>query len=120
MRRYGHWLSALTSYVRYSIYVAATASLLSGYELFISLCMMVTSVEAVNTEDTSSGPKCSIFEGVNAAFTAWFIAFTAWVAWKRPELSPLIRGTSTRPVADDPDAPTPRERTALRKWEELN
>lgn len=82
--------------------------------------MMVTSVEAVNTEDTSSGPKCSIFEGVNAAFTAWFIAFTAWVAWKRPELSPLIRGTSTRPVADDPDAPTPRERTALRKWEELN
>lgn len=95
-------------------------TMLSGLKYMAVIWIMATPVEAGNNDESSGGPKCSIFEGVNATFTAWFICFTAWVAWKRPELSPLIRGSSTRPTPDDPDAPTAREKTALRKWEELN
>lgn len=98
----------------------ALVPLLQSIHPLLIICLLTTPVGGVNTDDSSGGPKCSVFEGVNATFTAWFIAFTAWVAWKRPELSPLIRGTSTCPVAVDPDAPTPREKTAIRKWEELN
>lgn len=107
-------------------HAAATTSLLAfsylihGLGPLITIWLMATPAEGANTDEAASGPKCPVFEGVNAAFTAWFIAFTAWVAWKRPELSPLIRGSSARPVPDDPDAPTVRERSAIRKWEELN
>lgn len=70
--------------------------------------------------EESSGPKCSIFEGANVVFMSWLIAFSAWVAWKKPELAPFIRGTSTRPIPADPDAPTPKERANMKKWDELN
>lgn len=111
------WLSNAINMLFYS----TLASLTGKAWTLVNLWAFLTVAEAVNTDDsTSGGPKCSVFEGVNATFTAWFIAFTAWVAWKRPELSPLIRGTSARPSAADPSAPTPRERTAIKKWEELN
>lgn len=70
--------------------------------------------------DESTSMKCPIFEGINIAFVSWLIAFSAWVAWKKPELAPFIRGTSKCPVPADPDNPTSKEKVALRKWNELN
>lgn len=86
---------------------------------FFLIYLTIPLCEAAGNDDTS-GPKCPMFEGVNAAFMSWLIAFSAWIAWKKPELAPFIRGTSVRPDPVDPDAPTPRERTALKKWDELN
>lgn len=87
--------------------------------LLLIILLVIPTCEAAGG-DESSGPKCPIFEGVNAAFMTWLIAFSAWVAWKKPELAPFIRGKSTKPVPVDPAAPTPRERTAAKKWDELN
>lgn len=66
--------------------------------------------------DEATGPKCPIFEGINAAFMPWFIAFSAWVAWKRPELSTLMLGTSKKPRYADPAAPTASERKRRKQW----
>lgn len=85
----------------------------------ILIFALIARCQAANGDD-SVGLKCPIFEGVNIAFVSWLIAFSAWVAWKKPELAPFIRGTSQQPTPADPNNPTPRERTALRKWNELN
>lgn len=89
----------------------ATYTLLHGgmatthIRLGLILQGMTTSVHA-GGGDEPTGPRCSIFEGVNASFMPWFIAFCAWVAWKKPELSDLILGVSRRPRIADPAAPT--------------
>lgn len=83
------------------------------------IVVLLTRCEAAGG-DESNGPRCPVFEGVNIAFTSWLIAFSAWIAWKKPEISPLIRGRSVRPQPADPNQVTPRERTAMRKWDELN
>lgn len=115
-----HGISQLLTGAVNTILLAILIPLVQKFSPIMSLWWLVTPIEAGNTDDSSGGPKCSLFEGVNATFTAWFIAFTAWIAWKRPELSPLIRGTSKRPDPADPDAPTAKEKTAIKKWDELN
>lgn len=69
----------------------------------------------VNADAT--GVKCPIFEGINASFMPWFIAFSAWVAWKRPELSALMLGSSKRPRYALPNASTPAERKQRKEWD---
>lgn len=71
-------------------------------------------------DDATGGPNCSIFEGLNANFLTWLISFSAWIAWKRPTLSGLISGKTTRPTAVDADRPTVAERRAIRKYDSLN
>lgn len=88
--------------------------------LLILLTLRAQLASAAGGDEHSGGPKCPIFEGVNVAFVSWLIAFSAWIAWKKPELAPFVRGTSVRPVPVDPNAPTPRERSAMRKWDESN
>lgn len=85
----------------------------------VMVMAFVTRVGAAGGEE-STGPKCPIFEGINASFMPWFIAFSAWVAWKKPELSALILGTSKRPGYADPSAPTAIERKRRREWMTLN
>jgi hypothetical protein len=52
-----------------------------------------------------SGPKCAVFEGAAASFAQWIISFTAWIAWKRPELVALMRGKKRpRPIPAAPPA----------------
>ena len=74
-----------------------------------------------STEEFSSGPKCSTFDGVNATFTPWLIAFSAWVAWKRPELAALVvAATSAKPAPFNPNAITDEEQLAINAWNLLN
>lgn len=107
-------LSSLCGILQFTRY----ASKMPLAPLFIIYFSLPFSQAAGN--DDTSGPKCPLFEGVNAAFMSWLIAFSAWIAWKKPELAPFIRGTSIQPVPVGPNAPTPRERSALKKWNELN
>ena len=70
---------------------------------------------------SSSGPKCSIFDGVNSSFMPWLIAFSAWVAWKKPELSALVsKGESTKPEPFNPEAITEEENRSIAAWDLLN
>ena len=50
----------------------------------------------------------------------WFIAFSAWVAWKKPELAALVSNVSVRPVPADANAVTADEATAINAWDLLN
>lgn len=34
-----------------------------------------------------------LIEGVTANFVSWLISFTAWLAWKAPELVPILNGS---------------------------
>lgn len=52
--------------------------------LFISTVPVALAGRDEDNQPTS--PRCPIFEGVTASFTAWLISFTAWIAWKAPEL----------------------------------
>ena len=96
---------------------------------FVSLraCLMLMSflccpgAHAAGGDDYSSGPRCSVFDGVNNSFLPWFIAFSAWVAWKKPELSSLLTGSSATPPSPvDPAKPTAEEAAAAKEWTLLN
>lgn len=105
---------ALTAW--FLIYGGATAGRSS---VIILIASQAASVQAAGGEE-STGPRCPSFEGINAAFMPWFIAFSAWVAWKKPELSALILGTSKRPRYAQPVAPTPAERKRRTQWDIYN
>lgn len=71
-----HRLYTLISHVSGCICLSSLVSLVDNHKFILSILFMALPVQAVNTDDSSSGPKCSVFEGVNAAYIAWFIAFT--------------------------------------------
>lgn len=85
--------------------------------LVIMACLLPLAMAAPKDEETSTS-RCPTFEGITANFIAWLISFTAWVAWKAPELVPILNGQSDAPpVAADPDAPTALERKRIKEWE---
>ena len=50
-------------------------------------------------------------------WTAWYIAFTAWVAWKEPRLVEFLKdGASSCPTPSNWLSPTPEEITAVEEW----
>lgn len=61
------------------------------------------------------------FDGVVANFTSWLISFSAWVAWKKPELMALLNGTnSVEPTPANPNAPTAAEKKKAKTWQLYN
>lgn len=102
-------------------------SLLLGYPTLIissmpRLLVIITVLALLPTatcagDNDDSTVKLAPFDGVIANFTSWLISFTAWVAWKKPELMDLVNGTlSVAPAAAVPDAPTPTEKKRIREW----
>lgn len=74
-------------------------------------------VMAAPKEDDQISTRCPIFEGVSANFVTWLISFTAWVAWKAPELVPILNGSLTAPPAPlIAGNPTAVERKRLKEW----
>lgn len=71
---------------------------------------------AKDEESGSATTRCPTFDGITANFTSWLISFTAWVAWKAPELVGILNGTVPCPTAADDAAPTPVERKKIREW----
>lgn len=51
--------------------------------------MLPMAVAAPKDEEVISS-KCPTFDGITANFVTWLISFTAWVAWKAPELVPIL------------------------------
>lgn len=76
----------------------------------------------VNSAGGEDDLKHSIqsFDGVVSSFTPWLIAFTALIAWKKPQVCALLNGTSPRPTVADPNNPTVAERKRLKAWNLLN
>lgn len=61
------------------------------------------------------------FDGVVANFTSWLISFSAWIAWKKPELMALVNGVeATAPAPATPNAPTPIEKKQIKAWNLYN
>lgn len=75
---------------------------------------------ATGSQDDTSGPRCQTFDGVNLSFMPWFIAFSAWIAWKKPELIALVSGSSPRPAPANPGQPTASESKRIADWDLLN
>lgn len=71
---------------------------------------------AARDDDSTASTKCPVFDGISANFVAWLISFTAWVAWKAPELVGVLNGTVACPEPVDDSAPTPAEKKRLREW----
>ena len=65
--------------------------------------------------------KCPSYDGTAMTWTAWYIAFTAWVAWKEPRLVDLLRqGAASCPTPSNWMSPTPTEIEEVEKWNMLN
>lgn len=81
------------------------------FATFLALLLMASCAG----DDDDIKTKLAPFDGVIANFTAWLISFTAWVAWKKPELMELLNGTQSNPPdVADADAPTPIEKKRLK------
>ena len=65
--------------------------------------------------------KCPTFDGTSMTWTAWYIAFTAWIAWKEPRLVEfLTMGSSSCPTPADWTNPSAEEIEEVEKWNLLN
>ena len=54
-------------------------------------------------EPANSSSRPPIFDGTRSNFTAWIIAFSAWVAWKLTDCSHILDATETLPDVDTND-----------------
>jgi len=84
-----------------------------------TLAQLFQYAAAAGSNDDQTGPKCKVFDGVNLTFMPWLISFSAWVAWKKPELVALLSGTSARPTPAG-SAPTAAEQRQINEWNLLN
>lgn len=88
--------------------------------MLASVSLLPLTIAAKDDDSSSSTTKCPIFDGIAASFVAWLISFTAWVAWKAPELIAILDGSSTRPAPADPLAPTAIELKRIKEWDLRN
>ena len=92
-------LSAIALVARYTTPLARLLVIL------LALCLLPM-VRAGNSDD----PKCSVFDGVAATYTAWFISFLGWISYKRPNLAPLLDHSRLQPTRPAIDVPHPGPR----------
>jgi len=86
----------------------------------LSILALLQYASAAGSTDDTNGPRCQVFDGVNISFMPWIIAFSAWIAWKKPELMALVSGASTRPVPAQGTQPSAAESKRLAEWDLLN
>lgn len=79
-------------------------------------CLLPLNAAVKDEDGGSSGNRCPVFEGITANFVSWLISFTAWVAWKAPELVPILNGTLPLPTPVNPANITPLEKAKIKKW----
>lgn len=82
--------------------------------------LKIAATHAADEGGDASGLKSQVFDGVNLSFMAWSISFSAWVAWKRPELITILSGAEPRPTPAKANAPTDDETKAIQAWDLLN
>lgn len=111
--------------------LADSTVMLVGYPTMViqSMPRMVLLISLLSLLPTTHGAgdnddlKINIapFDGVVANFTSWLISFSAWVAWKKPELMALLNGTnSVEPTPANPNAPTAAEKKKAKTWQLYN
>lgn len=101
---------------------SSVLSTMSSNSRIITLVVTLSQLRLVQSaggEDDLKSPV-QAFDGVVSSFTPWLISFTAWIAWKKPQLSSIINGTSARPVPANADNPTSVERKRIKAWDLLN
>lgn len=86
---------------------------------FMGVLLQLPLVQSVGGDDDLKS-HIQPFDGVISSFTPWLIAFTALIAWKKPALSVIINGTSTRPQPVDQNNPTAIERKRMTAWDLRN
>ena len=79
--------------------------------------LFLACLQTVAATGTDDRMKCPTFDGSSMTWTAWYIAFTAWVAWKEPRLVEFLKdGASSCPTPSNWLSPTPEEITAVEEW----
>ena len=64
---------------------------------------------------------CPTFDGTSMTWTAWYIAFTAWIAWKEPRLIDVMtQGAASCPTPANRYQVTEEEADEIEKWNLLN
>ena len=66
--------------VSFQCFLRLSHLLCSRWFVFSCLVCFTHALPTMDEGASSSGPKCSIFDGVNSSFMPWLIAFSAWVA----------------------------------------
>ena len=83
--------------------------------------LFLACLETVAATGSDDRMKCPIFDGTSMTWTAWYIGFTGWIAWKESKLvSFLAHGVTGRPKPVDPKSPTDAEKKLIIEWEDLN
>ena len=86
--------------------------------LFLAYLAWLPIATAASGEESM---RCPSYDGTAMTWTAWYIAFTAWVAWKEPRLVDLLRqGAASCPTPSNWMSPTPTEVEEVEKWNMLN
>lgn len=113
-----HWCHAAKLSVGYPTLIISAIP--RPMMLLIMLSLLPT-VRSAGGDDDDLKIKLQPFDGVVANFTSWLISFSAWIAWKKPELMALVNGTENQaPEPTAPDAPTPVERKKIKEWQLFN
>ena len=87
----------------------------------IRLLILLAGLQVVSAVGTDDRMRCPTFDGSSMSWTAWYIAFTGWVAWKEPKLVEfLMSGAASCPTPVDHENPTSEETALIDKWNELN
>ena len=98
---------------------------------FAVICIIVTCrAVCVSAADDSTKFPLPTFDGQRSSFVAWFMSFTAYVAWKATDVYELVDGSATEPTVPEPTpgpdgAPTnaiaiATAQTALAEWRPRN
>lgn len=97
----------------------------SANQVLVTLLMLLCTLPpamAGRDEDGAPTSRCPIFDGVNSNFVSWLISFTAWLAWKAPELVPILNGSKPpkKPTPADSEKIALAKRKRRREWELQN
>lgn len=87
------------------------------------IIFMISCLPTVHSAGDDDDLKIKLipFDGVIANFTSWLISFSAWIAWKKPELMALLNGVERQaPAPATPNAPTSIEQKRIKTWNLYN
>lgn len=112
-----HCLEALTLLIGYPVLILTS---IPGPIMVLFAISLLPMIESAG-EDDDVRIKLQPFDGVAANFTSWLISFSAWVAWKKPEIMALLNGKESRPPdPDSTNASTAVERKKFKTWSLYN
>ena len=86
-----------------------------------NIILAIPGVFCADDDRGSGSSHPPMFDASNRLnFVSWFMAFSAWVAWKLSDSATILDGTEPIPVPKDKHAPTEDESEKLKDWNKRN